>query len=78
MTMNRYETQYFAWIRTPNDRDGESARQVIASGYSWRKILREIREHAARRDMLGMSVGQIMVSTQTGSVRSTRALIDLT
>jgi hypothetical protein len=76
--MSRYETQYFAWIRTPNDRDGESARQIIASGYSWRKILREIREHAARRDMLGMSVGQIMVSTQTGSVRSTRALIDLT
>jgi hypothetical protein len=76
--MTRYETQYFAWIRTPNDRDGESARQIIASGYSWRKILREIREHAARRDMLGMSVGQIMVSTQTGSVRSTRALIDLT
>ena len=76
--MSRYETQYFAWIRTPNDRDGESARQVIASGYSWRKILREIREHAVRREMLGMSVGQIMVSTQTGSVRSTRALIDLT
>jgi hypothetical protein len=76
--MSRYKTQYFAWIRTPNDRDGESARQVIASGYSWRKILREIREHAVRREMLKMSVGQIMVSTQTGSVRSTRALIDLT
>lgn len=76
--MPRYETQYFAWIRTPNDRDGDSARQVIASGYSWRKILREIREHAARRDMLGMSVGLIMISTQTRSVRSTRALIDLT
>lgn len=75
--MAKYDTQYFAWIRTPNDRDGPDARQIIASGYTWRKVLREIREHAARRDALRMSVGQIMISIHAGREMNTRALIDL-
>lgn len=74
---NRYDTQYFAWIPTPNDRDGPGARQIIGSGYSWKKVLREIREHAARRAALRMSVGCIMISIHAGREMHTRALIDL-